>query len=64
MPDRLGAEHWHMRAAEVRLEAERVTHPTAKKTLLAMAKSYEQLASQAEEISTIKANQGRSENRE
>ena len=53
-----------MRAAEVRLEAERVTHPTAKKTLLAMAKSYEQLASQAEEISTIKANQGRSENRE
>jgi len=50
MPDRLGAEHWRMRAAEVRLEAERVSHPTAKKTLLSVAESYERLAEQAESI--------------
>ena len=59
MPDRLGAGHWRMRAAEVRLEAERVAHPTAKRTLLAMAKSYEQLAVQAEAITNSKGSPAR-----
>jgi hypothetical protein len=50
MPDKLGAEHWRLRAAEVRLEAETVLHPTAKRTLLAMAKTYDQLAAEAESL--------------
>ena len=59
MPDRLGAEHWRVRAAEVRLEAERVEHPTAKRTLLAMAQTYEELAAQAESIASTKGNVAR-----
>lgn len=59
MPDRLGSEHWLMRAAEVRLEAERVEHPVAKRTLLAMAESYEKLAAQAEDIANTKTSAAR-----
>jgi hypothetical protein len=55
MPDRLGAEHWRMRAAEVRLEAKKVSHPTAKKTLASMAKTYDQLTQQAEDIAKSSA---------
>ena len=60
MPDRLGAEHWRMRAAEVRMEAERVNHPTAKSILLAMAENYEQLAVQAAALTNAKGGSARS----
>jgi aromatic ring hydroxylase len=43
-----------MRAAEVRLEVEKVSHPRAKKTLLSMAKTYDQLAQQAESLAESK----------
>jgi len=50
MPERLGAEYWRERSEEARVQANQVRDPTARRTLLAIADNYDQLAEQAERI--------------
>jgi hypothetical protein len=47
---RLTADYWRERAAEARAQAAEMRDPVAKRTLLAIAENYEQLAAQAEVI--------------
>jgi hypothetical protein len=42
------AGYWRSRAKEIREQAERIGDPVAKRTLLSIAKLYEQLARRAE----------------
>jgi hypothetical protein len=50
MPDRLGTQYWHERAKQARAQASGIRDPDARRTLLAIAENYEQLAEQAEAI--------------
>jgi hypothetical protein len=50
MPAKLGAAYWRERAEESRAQAEQMRDPTAKRTLLAIAQNYDQLAEQAERV--------------
>jgi hypothetical protein len=45
---RLTADYWRARAEEARTQAGEMRDPTAKRTLLAIAENYGQLAGQAE----------------
>ena len=47
MPAEQDAERWETLAAEARAAAERMTDPTAQRTLLAIAAAYERLARSA-----------------
>jgi ADP-heptose:LPS heptosyltransferase len=48
------AEHWRKRAEEARAQAEQMSTPGAKRQLLEIAASYEQLVKLAEEGSANK----------
>ena len=49
MPSPLGdPEYWRSRAEEARAQADQMRDPDAKRTLLNIAKNYDQLAEQAE----------------
>ena len=50
MPDKVGADYWCERAEEARAQASEMRDPTAKRTLLAIAENYDQLAEQAEHL--------------
>jgi F0F1-type ATP synthase membrane subunit b/b' len=50
MSVRLGADYWRERAEEARAQASQMIDPMARRTLLAVAENYEQLAEQAERI--------------
>ena len=50
MPPRLGAGYWRERAEEARAQASEMRDPTAKRTLLEIARSYDRLAEQAEYV--------------
>jgi hypothetical protein len=53
-------EYWRSRAKEIREQAEHVGDPVAKRTLLSIAKSYEQLARRAEARGKRKNNNDKS----
>ena len=42
------ADHWKQRAAEARLQAEMVSDPVARQSMLKIAESYERMAARAE----------------
>jgi hypothetical protein len=46
VPPSLGADHWRERAEEARAQASEMKDPTAKRTLLEIARSYDRLADQ------------------
>ena len=46
---RFSAQYWRERAEEVRVQAEQMNDPTAKRTMLVIVEEYEQLAAHAEE---------------
>jgi hypothetical protein len=49
-------EHWRQLAQEARAAAERLDEPEAKRTMLEIAESYEELASIADRRKTAKSN--------
>jgi hypothetical protein len=55
MPDQMGAEYWRKRAEEARLMAATLKDKQAQRTMLDIAKNYDQLAMQAEAIAASKA---------
>jgi|SoiMethySBSTD1v2_1073268.scaffolds.fasta_scaffold208833_4 hypothetical protein len=57
MPINLGSpEHWRRRAAEARQQAEEIRDDESRRAMLAVAKSYEQIAKRAEELRQTKSN--------
>ena len=57
MPINLGSpEHWRRRAAEARQQAEEIRDDESRRAMLAVAKSYEQIAERAEELRHTKSN--------
>ena len=50
VPTSLGADYWRERAEEARAQASDMKEPTAKRTLLEIARSYDRLAEQAEYV--------------
>jgi len=57
MPINLGSpEHWRRLAAEARQQAEEIRDDESRRAMLAVAKSYEQIAKRAEELRQTKSN--------
>ena len=55
MPTRLGAQHWHDRAAEARTVAGPMRDEESKSGMLKIAAHYEKIAKQAERIERAEA---------
>jgi hypothetical protein len=54
VPPPLGADYWRERAEEARAQASEMQDPTAKRTLLEIARSYDRLAEQAEYVEKMR----------